>query len=63
MLLSNAPKNSLLCSNYAQSSPIMPYICKYNFKLNVQLEYFIMCYYGVYLSCDCFIRVYQSLLS
>ena len=24
MLLSNAPKISLLCSNYAQSCPIMP---------------------------------------
>ena len=38
MLSSNALKIPLLCSNYAQSCPIMPKTWKYHFK---QLEHFM----------------------
>jgi len=41
MLLSNAPKISLLCSNYAQSCPLCPEHASTFLQLNTQLEYFI----------------------
>ena len=51
MLLSNAPKISLLCSNYAQSCPIMPWICKYNFadEHSIRVYYYIVLEYLSYM--------------
>ena len=64
MLLSTAPKISVLCSNYAQSYPIMPLTCKYNFTVEYSIKVYINeCSIGVFYLCgDCSIRVYQSFL-